>query len=66
MRMLREALVALAPSHVIVNIDENTRETFEVLRERVPHVVKANVVEASTRRWPRKLRSVKNSMETLG
>lgn len=34
-----EALVALAPSHVIVNIDENTRETFEVLRERVPHVV---------------------------
>jgi len=34
-----EALVALAPSHVIVNIDENTRETFEALRERVPHVV---------------------------
>lgn len=34
-----EALLALAPSHVIVNIDENTRETFERLRERVPHVV---------------------------
>lgn len=34
-----EALLALTPSHVIVNIDENTRETFEFLRERVPHVV---------------------------
>ena len=34
-----EALVALAPSHVIVNIDENTLETFEQLRARVPHVV---------------------------
>ena len=34
-----DALLALAPSHVIVNIDENTRETFDQLRERVPHVV---------------------------
>ena len=34
-----DALLALAPSHVIVNIDENTRETFEALRARVPHVV---------------------------
>ena len=34
-----EALVALAPSHVIVNIDENTREIFEILRERVANVV---------------------------
>ena len=34
-----DALLALKPSHVIVNIDENTRETFESLRTRVPHVV---------------------------
>ncbi len=34
-----DALLALEPSHVIVNIDENTRETFDALRERVPHVV---------------------------
>jgi ABC-type Fe3+-hydroxamate transport system substrate-binding protein len=34
-----DALVALAPSHVVVNIDENTRETFAELRERVPHVI---------------------------
>ena len=34
-----DALLALAPSHVIVNIDENTRETFAALRTRVPHVV---------------------------
>lgn len=34
-----EALLALAPSHVIVNIDENTRATFDALRERVPHVL---------------------------
>lgn len=33
------ALTALAPSHVIVNVDENTRETYELLCERVPHVV---------------------------
>jgi ABC-type Fe3+-hydroxamate transport system substrate-binding protein len=30
---------ALRPSHVIVNIDENTRETFEALQRFVPHVV---------------------------
>ena len=34
-----DALLALAPTHVIVNIDENTREIFEMLCERVPHVV---------------------------
>jgi ABC-type Fe3+-hydroxamate transport system substrate-binding protein len=34
-----DALLALAPTHVIVNIDENTRETFEALRGRVPHVL---------------------------
>jgi ABC-type Fe3+-hydroxamate transport system substrate-binding protein len=34
-----EALLAAAPTHVIVNIDENTRETFEQLRACVPHVV---------------------------
>lgn len=34
-----DALRALAPSHVIVNIDENTRETFDALRSCVPHVV---------------------------
>lgn len=32
-------LRALAPSHVIVNIDENTRETYAALSEFVPHVV---------------------------
>ena len=34
-----DALLTLAPTHVIVNIDENTREIFDQLRERVPHVV---------------------------
>ena len=34
-----DALLALTPSHVIVNIDENTRATFERLRAVVPHVV---------------------------
>jgi ABC-type Fe3+-hydroxamate transport system substrate-binding protein len=33
------ALVALAPTHVIVNIDENTLPLFEALRAQVPHVV---------------------------
>lgn len=33
------AVVALRPTHVIVNIDENTRETFEALRAHVPHVI---------------------------
>ncbi|MEQ8660721.1 MAG: helical backbone metal receptor [Gammaproteobacteria bacterium] len=30
---------ALAPSHVIVNIDENERPTYEALRTFVPHVI---------------------------
>lgn len=34
-----DGLRALAPSHVVVNIDENERATFEALREFVPHVV---------------------------
>lgn len=34
-----EALRALAPTHVLVNIDENTRETFETLQAFVPNVV---------------------------
>jgi ABC-type Fe3+-hydroxamate transport system substrate-binding protein len=29
----------LAPSHVIVNVDENNRETADALREFVPHVI---------------------------
>ena len=29
----------LAPSHVIVNIDENRRETVDALREFVPHII---------------------------
>lgn len=33
------SLQALAPSHVIVNIDENTRETYDELCTFVPHVV---------------------------
>lgn len=33
------ALRALAPSHVIVNVDENERATYEALCEFVPHVV---------------------------
>jgi ABC-type Fe3+-hydroxamate transport system substrate-binding protein len=32
-------LRALAPTHVIVNIDENTRETVDALRAFVPHVL---------------------------
>lgn len=34
-----DRLRALAPSHVVVNIDENTRETYAALREFVPHVI---------------------------
>ncbi|MEM7542863.1 MAG: helical backbone metal receptor [Pseudomonadota bacterium] len=34
-----DALKALAPTHVLVNIDENTRETYESLQKFVPHVI---------------------------
>ena len=34
-----DALAAVRPSHVIVNIDENTHPTYERLRTLVPHVV---------------------------
>ena len=34
-----EAVRKLQPSHVIVNIDENTREIFDTLKTFVPHVV---------------------------
>lgn len=34
-----DAVRDLAPTHVIVNIDENTRETFDALSKCVPHVV---------------------------
>ena len=34
-----DALLRLAPTHVIVNIDENTRAIYETLRAVVPHVI---------------------------
>lgn len=34
-----ERVRELAPTHVVVNVDENRREDFEALREFVPHVV---------------------------
>jgi ABC-type Fe3+-hydroxamate transport system substrate-binding protein len=34
-----ERIRALAPTHVIVNVDENTSETAEALAELVPHIV---------------------------
>jgi ABC-type Fe3+-hydroxamate transport system substrate-binding protein len=34
-----EKIRALAPTHVIVNIDENEKPTFDVLAEFVPHMV---------------------------
>lgn len=34
-----DALRALRPSHVLVNVDENTRETVAALRRFIPHVV---------------------------
>lgn len=34
-----DRLRALAPTHVIVNIDENTRETVEAMRTFVPHII---------------------------
>lgn len=34
-----EAVRALAPTHVVVNVDENTRDTAEALRAFVPHVI---------------------------
>lgn len=33
------ALRRLAPSHVLVNVDENRRDTVEALREFVPHIL---------------------------
>lgn len=33
------ALRALRPTHVLVNIDENTRETVDALRTFVPHII---------------------------
>lgn len=37
--VLLERVRALAPTHVVVNVDENTRETAEALAEFVPEVV---------------------------
>lgn len=34
-----ERLRALAPTHVVLNIDENTRPTADALREFVPHLI---------------------------
>lgn len=34
-----DRLRALAPSHVVLNIDENTRETAEALADFVPHLI---------------------------
>ncbi|AOZ04827.1 helical backbone metal receptor [Cupriavidus malaysiensis] len=34
-----ERLRALAPTHVVVNVDENRRETVEAIRAFVPHVI---------------------------
>lgn len=34
-----ERLLATEPTHVLMNIDENRRELYEVLRTRVPHVI---------------------------
>lgn len=34
-----EAVRALSPTHVVVNVDENTRETAEALGKFVPHVI---------------------------
>lgn len=34
-----EKLKQLAPTHVVVNVDENRRETADALREFVPHVI---------------------------
>ena len=34
-----DALRALQPTHVLVNIDENTRETVDALRAFVPHII---------------------------
>ncbi|MBS1216709.1 MAG: periplasmic binding protein, partial [Proteobacteria bacterium] len=34
-----DKLRALAPTHVVVNVDENRKETADALREFVPHVI---------------------------
>ncbi|WP_205301222.1 hypothetical protein, partial [Escherichia coli] len=34
-----DKLRELAPTHVIVNIDENTRPTVDKLREFIPHII---------------------------
>ena len=34
-----DAVRALAPSHAVVNIDENNRDTFDALKTFVPHVI---------------------------
>src|SRR5689334_1509447 len=39
------AVRALEPTHVVVNVDENTRETAEALAEFVPEVVVTHPIE---------------------
>ena len=36
---------ALAPTHVVVNVDENRRETAEAIAEFVPHVIVTHPIE---------------------
>lgn len=40
-----DALKALAPSHVLMNIDENERETYEAIERLVPHVIVTHPIE---------------------
>jgi hypothetical protein len=43
------ALRALAPTHVLMNIDENERETYEAIQASVPNVI---VTQPRTTPWP--------------
>ena len=38
---------ALAPTHVVVNVDENTLETTDALREFVAHVIVTHPLRAA-------------------
>jgi ABC-type Fe3+-hydroxamate transport system substrate-binding protein len=44
-------LASLAPTHLVVNVDENRREDVEAARAFVSHVVVTHPVKAAPRRW---------------
>ena len=55
-------LRALAPTHVVVNVDENRREDVDAMREFVPHVIVTHPLDAA--RQSAALRAVRRDLRT--